>query len=83
MTPHERKRYCLMGRLSRQLIYTTPMLLLLSGPFATQAMAENMTDAASYTTSQSAVPLMASAEGEAEAEGEGEGEGEAEGEGSA
>ncbi|TDX28333.1 hypothetical protein DFO67_11033 [Modicisalibacter xianhensis] len=84
MTPHERKRHCLMGRLSRQVIYSTPMLLLLSGPLAAQVMADNTADVASYTNAQSAVPLMASAEGEAEAEGEGqgEGEGEAEGEGS-
>ncbi|MBZ9539634.1 MULTISPECIES: hypothetical protein [Modicisalibacter] len=78
MTSHEHKRHCLMGRLSRRVIYTTPMLLLLSGPFAAQAMADNTTDVASYTIAQSAAPLMASAEGEAEAEGEGEGEGEAE-----
>lgn len=81
MMLHDHKRHRLMGRLSRQFIYTTPMLLLLSGPLAAQAMAENMTDAANYTTPQNAAPLMANAEGEAEAEGEGEGE--AEGEGSA
>ncbi|MDV6317663.1 hypothetical protein [Chromohalobacter sp. HP20-39] len=81
MTLHESKRHTLMGRLSRQVLYTTPMLLLMSAPLAAQAVADDAVGASGYTSLQGGAPLMANAEGEAE--GEGEGEGEAEGEGSA
>lgn len=76
MTLHESKRYTLMGRLSRQVLYTTPMLLLMSAPLAAQAVADDAVGAGGYTSLQGGAPLMANAEGEAEGEGEGEGEAE-------
>jgi H+/gluconate symporter-like permease len=86
MTLQDEKRRSLLGRLSRQLGYTAPALLLAASGAAFQAVASETPADASYsncyTNGQEAPLMLAEAhEEDAEAEGEGEGEGEAEGEG--
>lgn len=78
MTLQDEKRRSLLSRLSRQLGYTAPALVLVASGAAFQAVASEAPSEPSYSSGQEA-PLML-AEGDAEAEGEDKGEGEGEGE---
>ncbi|MBB3189530.1 hypothetical protein [Halomonas cerina] len=88
MTLQDEKRRSLLSRLSRQLGYTAPALVLVASGAAFQAVASEAPSEPSYSSGQEAPLMLAEAhaegdaEGDAEAEGEdkGEGEGEAEGE---
>ena len=71
------ERQKLLGKLSKGLVYATP--LLVAGAFATDAFAESKTLVVAEAEA-AAEATEASAEGEAKAEGEAEGEAKAEGE---
>lgn len=82
MIQQDDKRRRLLNRLSRQLAYTAPALVLMAGGAVLQATADNTTAETGFASALEAPMLLASnhAEGEAEAEAEGEAEGEGEGE---
>ena len=85
MTLQDEKRRSLLSRLSRQLGYAAPALLLVASGAAFQAVAGETSAEPAYTSGQEAPLMLAEAheeeeEAEAEAEGEAEGEGEGEGE---
>ncbi|TLF51771.1 hypothetical protein FEI13_07460 [Halomonas urmiana] len=83
MSQHDEQRRRLLGRLSRQLAYTAPLLALVAGGAALHAAPGADPGAAAFSALDEAPLLLASyhteAEGEAEAEAEAEAEGEAEG----
>ncbi|MDI5934581.1 hypothetical protein [Halomonas kalidii] len=86
MTLQDEKRRSLLSRLSRQLGYAAPALVLVASGAAFQAVAGETSAEPAFTSGQEAPLMLAEAheeektEGEAEAEGKAEAEGEAEGE---
>lgn len=94
MTEQDNKRRTLLGRLGRQLGYTTPALLLVASGAAFQAVASETTTEPAYTSGQEAPLMLAEAhhaapeaegyeEGNDEEKAEDEAESEAEAEGEA
>lgn len=81
MNHQDETRRALLAKLSRKLMYTTPILALAASGATFQAMAGDMTTNTDRTLVQQEMTLANfQSEGEAEGEAEGEGEGEAEGE---